>query len=157
MIPAFIIFFIALPLLEIYLLIQVGSWLGALPTIALLILAAALGILLLRWQGFNLARRLRASMARGEPPALEALKSVIILCSGILLLVPGFFTDAIALCLLIPGVRGHLAAQLLSRQGIAPDPQERDPQTHGHGPHTLEGEFRRETPVDSEAGQRRRD
>ena len=104
--PAFIVLFIALPLIEIYLLIQVGSELGALPAIGLLILAAVLGVLLLRWQGFNLARRLRETIARGEPPALEALKSVMILGSGILLLVPGFLTDAIALLLLIPGCVG---------------------------------------------------
>ncbi len=145
MIPAFIFLFIALPLLEIYLMIEVGSELGALPTIALLILAAVLGILLLRWQGFTFAYRLRESMARGEPPALEALKSVMILSSGILLLVPGFFTDAVALLLLIPWVRQRLALWLLSRQGITPQRGPRG-ESAGQGPQTIEGEFRRETP-----------
>lgn len=142
--PAFIVLFIALPLIEIYLLIQVGSELGALPAIGLLILAAVLGVLLLRWQGFNLARRLRETVARGEPPALEALKSVMILGSGILLLVPGFLTDAIALLLLIPWVRRRLALWLLSRHGIAPQQGPNGGTRHSQGSHTIDGEFRRE-------------
>jgi UPF0716 protein FxsA len=144
-IPAFILLFIALPLIEIYLLIEVGSEFGALTAIGLLILAAVLGILLLRWQGFTLARRLRETIARGEPPAMEALKSVTILLSGVLLLLPGFFSDAVALLLLIPGVRQGLALWLLYRYGLA---RQRRPRgdAPGQGPQTIDGEFRREKP-----------
>jgi UPF0716 protein FxsA len=131
--------FIVVPIVEIYVLIKVGSWLGALPTIALIVFGAVLGAFLVRWQGFELLRRVRESLARGELPAMEMLEGVIVLASGILLLVPGFITDIVGLALLIPAVRRRLIARFLTHRGPRPDGP-----GPGRRPYVIEGEFRRE-------------
>lgn len=141
--------FFGLPVIEIYLLIKVGGWLGALPTIFLLVFAAVLGVLLLRQQGFAALQRVRAALAQGQIPAMELLEGMLITLGGVLLLIPGFFTDAIGFLLLFPPVRHGLVRAVLDRVflsrkrpgtpgGDRPDPPR--PQ----GPVTLDGEYKRE-------------
>ena len=100
--------FILVPLVEIYFLIQVGSVIGAIPTIGLVVFTALLGAMLLRFQGMTTLQRTRMSMAAGQVPALEMLEGVLLLFSGVLLLTPGFFTDAIGFAFLIPPLRQAL-------------------------------------------------
>ena len=99
------IIFIALPLLEIYLFIVVGSEIGAFSVIALILLTALLGIFMLKNQGFATMRRFRETVAGGEPPAIALAESFLRLIGGLLLLAPGFFTDAVGLLLLLPLTR----------------------------------------------------
>ncbi len=102
-------------MLEIYLLIQVGESIGALPTIFMVVFTAVLGVALLRWQGLVTLTRVQTAMARGELPAVAMLEGMFLLVAGALLLTPGFFTDAIGFALLIPPLRQFLAQSLIMR------------------------------------------
>lgn len=104
-----------LPLLEIYLLIQVGGVIGALSAIGMCIFTAALGTLLLREQGIQTIRRVQKKIDHGEMPATDVIEGFILLVSGILLLTPGFVTDALGFLCLIPGLRTRIATGLLLR------------------------------------------
>ncbi len=140
-----LILFFAVPLAEIWLLIKVGGWIGAIPTIGLVVFTAVLGALLLRWQGFGLLNRVRAMMARGELPAIEMFEGVVLVASGAMLLTPGFFTDAIGFLLLVPPLRRAAVMWLLSRSLVMNRPPPGS-DAGPRGPRTIEGEFRREDP-----------
>ncbi len=114
---AFLLVFVGAPLTELYLLIEVGSRIGALPTVALCLLTAALGGVLVRWQGIGVMMRLRETMARHEVPAIEMLEGAAILLAGVLLMLPGFVTDTLGLLLLIPPLRQAAIYHLLRRKG----------------------------------------
>ena len=106
--------FLLVPLAEIYLLIQVGSVIGAWPTIALVVGTALLGAALVRSQGFSTIARVRAQLDRNELPALEIFEGLFLLVAGALLLTPGFFTDAIGFACLTPPLRRALIRHFLS-------------------------------------------
>lgn len=110
-----LLIFLIVPVVEIYLLIQVGGILGAWTTIFLVVFTAVLGAWLLRIQGFSTLQRVQNSLTRGEIPAIEMLGGVLLLLSGALLLTPGFFTDAIGFLLLLPAFRHGLVLWFLSR------------------------------------------
>jgi UPF0716 protein FxsA len=95
-----------LPLIEIAGFVWIGPYLGVAPTIAFVVLSALLGMSLLRTQGVATLMRLRASLAAGETPVPTAIDGACRIAAGILLIVPGFFSDALALLLLLPPVRG---------------------------------------------------
>ena len=97
--------FTIIPFIEIYLLIKIGSYLGAFNTVVIVILTAFLGALLARYQGFQTMLRVRESLERGEMPAEELLDALLILLAGIVLLTPGFLTDLAGLMILIPATR----------------------------------------------------
>jgi UPF0716 protein FxsA len=97
--------FSVVPVIEIYLLIKVGKQIGALPTVALLLAISMTGAWLVRHQGFGILRRIQAELAQGRLPAAELLDGAMVLVGGVLLLTPGFFTDALGLLFLIPVTR----------------------------------------------------
>ena len=105
--------FLIVPLIEIYFLIRVGQHIGALSTILLCILTAALGAILLRIQGILTLMRAREKLRQGEIPADNLLEGLILLITGVMLLTPGFFTDAIGFLCLVPSLRSLLALKLL--------------------------------------------
>jgi len=158
MLRLLLILFLTVPLIEIYLLIQVGSVLGALPTVGLIILTAILGAGLLRLQGFATMQRVRQTMARGELPAIEMIEGVVLLFCGALLLTPGFFTDVIGFLGLIPALRRGLILWFLSKGLIQgrmdfnmhargqgrPSGQPGEPDDTGRGHKTIEGQFWRD-------------
>ncbi len=113
-----IILFIAIPIIEIYLLIKIGSVIGAIPTILMIIGTAVLGATLLRMQGISTFQRVQNAMQRGEIPAIEMLEGLILLISGALLLTPGFFTDAIGFAALIPPARRGFIVWALKHSNI---------------------------------------
>jgi len=121
-----ILLFISIPLLEIYLLMSVGRVIGLLPTIFVLAFTAVLGAMLVRTQGRNTWLQIQQSMARGELPATEMLEGVLIMFAGALLLTPGFATDTVGFCFLVPAIRRALIATLI-RQKLASS--SRPPQT----------------------------
>jgi UPF0716 protein FxsA len=129
------------PLVELYFLIKVGGVLGPIPTILLVVFTAVVGVALMRQQGFTTLARVRYGMARGEVPAMEMLEGVIILACGILLLFPGFLTDALGFLGLIPPVRRAVVQLALARAVVRVQTPARRP---GEGPRVIEGEFRRE-------------
>lgn len=100
-----LVLFIAIPIVEIYLLIKVGSIIGAIPTILAIIGTAALGAYLLRMQGISTFNRVQNNLQRGELPAIEMMEGLVLLIAGALLLTPGFFTDILGFAALIPVVR----------------------------------------------------
>jgi UPF0716 protein FxsA len=101
----FFLLLIALPLLELYILIKIGSYLGAFLTIALIIFTALSGLLLARFEGLRTLHQIRHSLSQGIVPAEEMLDSVLIFAGGVLFVIPGVLTDVVALVLLIPFTR----------------------------------------------------
>jgi len=136
-----LLLFLSIPLIEIYLLIQVGEVIGAMPTVLMVVFTAVLGAMLLRVQGLSTLRRVQAVSARGEVPALEMLEGVMLMIGGGLLLTPGFFTDAIGFICLIPPFRQALIRYWIKRYGT---PMNVDPNAAPKGPKTLEGEYWKE-------------
>ena len=136
--------FIFVPLVEIYFLIQVGSVIGAIPTIGLVVFTALLGAMLLRFQGMTTLQRTRLSMAQGQVPAIEMLEGVLLLLAGILLLTPGFFTDAIGFAFLIPPLRQALVLWFIKHSDVQMQARQGPGQGRHRDTHTIEGEYRRD-------------
>jgi UPF0716 protein FxsA len=107
------------PLVEIALFVTVGSAIGLWATLAVVIGTGVLGVWLIRRQGEQAGARLRQAMAARRDPGAGLAETVLGLGSGILLILPGFLTDALGGLLLIPVVRRWLAAALARRAGSA--------------------------------------
>jgi UPF0716 protein FxsA len=107
--------FVVVPLVELYVILQVGEAIGALPTIGLLLLDSIVGALLLRSQGRAVWRRFRAALAAGRPPAREIVDGALIIFGGALLLTPGFVTDVFGMLLLVPPTRAVVRRVLVRR------------------------------------------
>jgi UPF0716 protein FxsA len=107
-----VVLFIVVPIVELYVIIQVGQLIGVWPTLALLLADALLGSLLLRHQGRSAWRRFNAALAEQRFPGREVADGVMIAVGGTLLLTPGFVTDVFGFLLLIPPTRA-LARRLL--------------------------------------------
>lgn len=110
--------FIVIPVVEMWLLIQVGGLIGAWPTIGLVLLTALAGAALLRREGVKTLLRARQQMEQGVLPAAEMLEGMILAISGALLLTPGFATDFFGLLGLIPWSRRALAARILAHAEV---------------------------------------
>lgn len=110
-----LLIFMLVPIVEMWILIEVGGWIGVLPTIALVVLTATLGLSLLKRQGLSTLMRARRKMDEGSIPASELVSGVMIAVGGALLLTPGFVTDAIGFALLIPQTRQWLLLKLVDR------------------------------------------
>ena len=115
-----ILIFIIVPLMEILLLIEIGSRIGTLNTIFIIILTGILGGSMMRHQGFTIIRNIQEDLSQGRMPTGELINGALVLVGGILLLTPGFFTDAVGFVLLIPATRGFIRKkiQLLIRRKI---------------------------------------
>ncbi|AUH33208.1 FxsA family protein [Paracoccus tegillarcae] len=99
------ILFIAIPLIEIGLFIQVGGLIGLWPTLAVVLLTAVIGTALMRSQGSRALAEIQRNISEFRDPSQPMAHGAMILFAGALLLTPGFFTDATGLLLLIPGFR----------------------------------------------------
>jgi UPF0716 protein FxsA len=106
--PLLVLLFIVVPLVELYVIIQVGQAIGVLPTIGLLFLDSVLGAVLLRSQGRAVWMRFNTALAEGRVPARETFDGAMVIFGGALLLTPGFITDIVGLLLLIPPTRAAL-------------------------------------------------
>ena len=115
MLARLLVLFIALPLAEIVLLIEIGSRIGTLATLAILVLTAVLGASLAHREGLKVLWRIRDKMAQGIMPDEELIDGALILAAGIVLLTPGLLTDAAGLLLLVPGSRQALKRRLRAR------------------------------------------
>ena len=100
--------FLLVPLIEIALFIQVGGLIGLFPTLAIVILTAVAGTFLIRSQGMQVMAQLRDTMENMRDPSEPLAHGAMVLFAGALLLTPGFFTDAVGLSLMVPGVRGRI-------------------------------------------------
>ena len=133
MFPLIVVLFLAVPIVEIYLLIQVGQVIGAGWTILLVVLTAVIGVWLLRIQGLSTLTRAQQRLQENQLPAREILEGMALVVAGAFLLTPGFFTDAIGFLLLFPPTRIALVSQVASRmvvtatmQGQSRPPQDGD-------------------------------
>jgi UPF0716 protein FxsA len=111
----FLILFLAIPATEIYLFVAVGGWVGAGPTVLLTFATAVIGVFLARAQGIAVLRRAQASVDRGEAPVQEALDGLALFVAGVLLVIPGFFTDAVGALLLLPIVRQAIGIAAMTK------------------------------------------
>ncbi|MDH5393705.1 MAG: FxsA family protein [Gammaproteobacteria bacterium] len=105
--------FFVIPLIEIYFLVQVGEEIGAGMTVLLVIITAAIGVSLLKQQGLRTLMKANQAMQAGQMPAQEMFDGFLLAVVGVLLVTPGFFTDAMGFLLLIPAVRKILLQTLL--------------------------------------------
>jgi len=148
-------FFIAIPLIEIALFIQVGGYIGVPATIGIVLGTALLGASLLRVQGIQTWQRAEEAMRRGEPPVAEMFDGVFLFAAALLMITPGFFTDCIGITLLIPPLRRRLGRYVAQRiiasgqfqvypggmnpGGMNPGSPQGGPAARGPGP-VIEGE-----------------
>ena len=107
--------FVAVPIVEIALFIEVGSWLGLWPTIAIVVLTALIGTVLVRVQGIRALKKLQKAIETGQNPVGPIAQGAMILAAGLLLLTPGFFTDTLGLALLVPKSRDLIIGWAASR------------------------------------------
>ncbi len=118
-----LILFIALPIAEIYVIVQVGQAIGILPTLAILLLDGFVGAALARSQGQTAWARFNRALSEGRVPARETFDGAMIILGGALLLAPGFITDVVGFLLLIPPtralLRGGVARLALRRVAFA--------------------------------------
>ncbi len=132
--------FLVVPLAEIYVLLEVGSLIGALPTVGAVVLTAVIGAALVRVQGFSTLAQIRESLDRGEVPAVALVEGAFLLVAGALLLTPGFITDAVGFACLCPPLRRFLITEYLLEKLIVAGRRSRRPRDSD----VIEGEFRRE-------------
>ncbi|MCY6383159.1 FxsA family protein [Hoeflea prorocentri] len=144
------------PLAEIGAFIVIGREIGVFWTLAMVFFTAVLGSILLRVQGFGLVRRIQQEMEAGRVPGRELVHGVMIMIAGVLLLTPGFITDAIGFLLFVPAIRDAGWAMIKSRftvvhaGGFGSRGFERD--RKGSGPGTIdldEADFKRDPDPDS--------
>lgn len=143
----FLFLFIALPLIEIYFMIQIGSEIGAFVAIALTVFTAIFGLFLVRLQGLSVLFRVRDSMDQGEIPAIEMLEGASLMLAGVMLFLPGFLTDSLGFILLIPPLRRSILLFYLKKSGMRPAhrPSAADTEAERQGrPRIIEGEYRRD-------------
>jgi UPF0716 protein FxsA len=113
-----LLLFIAMPIIEMWLLISVGAEIGALATIGLVLATALIGAGLLRHQGLQTLWSVQRKLAEGQMPAREIFSGIILAVSGALLLTPGFVTDALGFAALVPGLRDQLAVLIMHKMVV---------------------------------------
>ncbi|MCG9563900.1 membrane protein FxsA [Photobacterium sp. ZSDE20] len=161
MFPILLLLFIFVPIIEIGLFIQVGGFLGLWPTIALVLITAFVGASLVRSQGIQTLMSVQGRLQQGEMPAQQILEGVMLAVAGVLLLTPGFMTDALGMLVLLPAPRAMIAKKMMEKMvvknmsggfhaggqagfGQGPfgqDPFNRDPFEQSKDGNTFEGEF----------------
>ncbi|MCK5729104.1 MAG: FxsA family protein [Methylococcales bacterium] len=138
-----LLFFLVIPFIEIFWILQLGGFVGWFPTSLLVIFTAVLGTWLLRKQGFATWSRFQQTVSKGEVPASEMVEAALLLVGGAFLLTPGFFTDAIGFAFLIPQTRQKVAHYILKKYLVQPlggSPFKNTESQH----QTLDGEYKRE-------------
>jgi UPF0716 protein FxsA len=120
-----LLLFTVVPLVELFLLVKLGTVIGIGPTVLIVICTGVLGAALARWQGLGVLRRVSDDLAQGRLPADALIDGLLILIAGAVLLTPGLITDALGFVLLVPQgralVRRTVAARL-ERRTVVEDP-----------------------------------
>ena len=137
--PLLFLIFLLVPVLEIYLLIEIGNLIGAVWTVTAVVGTAALGAGLVRRQGLAALARFRSATQVGELPAVTIIEGLALLVAGALLLTPGFFTDLVGFLLLTPPLRQFLVSRWLAGRVVTPV----GGTPSGQAPGVLDGESRR--------------
>lgn len=111
---ALLLLFITMPIVEMLVLFEVGGAIGPLPTVGLVLLTAVVGLSLLKRQGMSTLLNAQEKLKSGELPVNELASGIFLAVGGALLLTPGFVTDTIGFCCLIPGLRQLLIGRLVT-------------------------------------------
>lgn len=153
------VLFLAVPIVEIALFIQVGGLIGLWPTLAIVILTAVIGTGLMRSQGSHAWAEVQSSFNELRDPTRPLAHGVMILIAGMLLLTPGFFTDSVGLLLLLPGVRDavmrYVAARIrVSRVEMGHATMRREPHRPPYGDGVIDGDYVVEDDARPQAGAR---
>ena len=109
-----VLLFIVVPIAELFVIIQVGEWIGVVPTLLLLLLDAVAGSWLLKHQGRSAWRRFNQALAERRLPAKEVADGFLVILGGSLLIAPGFITDVFGILFLLPPTRA-VARRILHR------------------------------------------
>jgi UPF0716 protein FxsA len=133
--------FVAVPMIEIALFIQVGGFIGLWWTLAIVLATAVAGSLLVRMQGALALAQLRGSLQELRDPTEPIAHGALILFAGALLLTPGFFTDTVGLLLLVPAVRSSVLRFLASRVRVERFTVGMPPRREQHRPDVIDGDF----------------
>ncbi|GAA5191464.1 FxsA family protein [Ferrimonas gelatinilytica] len=145
--PLFLLF-VVVPVAEIYVLVSVGSVLGAFNTIALVLLTALLGASLVRSQGLATLMDVQQRLSRGEMPGQQIIEAMLLALAGVLLVTPGFVTDFFGLLILTPVTRApiaryvmtHMQVRMVARGAGGFEPRRPGDAQSGN---TIEGDFER--------------
>jgi UPF0716 protein FxsA len=117
-----VIAFVIVPIIEIYLIVQVDAVIGGWETLGLLVLDSVIGAWLVRREGFSILARVQGALGRGDLPTNELIDGMLVLFAGALMLTPGFLTDGLGFVLLLPPtramVRNILKARFAGRVGV---------------------------------------
>lgn len=138
------LFFLIVPFVEIYLLLQLGDIVGVFPTVLFVVFTAVLGAWLLKRQGFATWQRFQTNLAQGEIPAYEMIEGPILLVGGALLLTPGFFTDVLGFACLIPQARRKFVQYIIENHLINKQTGSPFQQTAQQPDNVIEGEFKKD-------------
>ena len=138
------LFFLIVPFVEIYVLLEVGSLIGAFPTIFLVVFTAVLGAWLLRRQGFATWLRFQTNLQQGVIPAYEMIEGPILLVGGALLLTPGFFTDILGFACLIPSIRRKVAQYVIENYLLKAETASAFRKQSSFSDGAIEGEFKKQ-------------
>ena len=136
MFPLILVLFLVVPIVELYVIVQVAGGIGVLETLGLLIVVSIVGAWLVKAQGIGLIRRVQAKLAAGEMPGKELVDGALILFAGALMLTPGFVTDTVGLLLLLPPTRAIVRTFVMKRFSVMADAQVA---SFGFGPGTGRG------------------
>ena len=139
----FLLLLLAVPVGEVFIFLEVGSVIGTWPTIGLIVGTAVAGGMILRWQGLQTLARARRQLAENRLPVAEMAEGAALALSAVLLLTPGFFTDALGTLLLFPPLRRSLLRRLIARH--APHARQTGtgagPASGADGARVIEGEY----------------
>jgi UPF0716 protein FxsA len=106
---------VALPFVELAVLVQVAGSIGVLDTLGLLVVVSIGGVWLAKWAGLGVVNRMRRTQAAGEVPSRELMDGALILLAAVLLVIPGFVTDVVGILLLLPPLRAGVRTLALKR------------------------------------------
>lgn len=123
--------FTLIPVLELWLLLRIGAWLGAGATVALVVLTGIVGATLARREGVHAWSAVQAELSAGRLPGRKLLEALLVLLAGIVLVTPGVLTDAAGLLLLVRPLRGRFVRKLEERYRRTLDTPSGDPPTEG--------------------------
>lgn len=144
--------FLAVPLIEIALFIVIGGWLTLWPTLGLVLLSGICGLALIRWQAQRVVPTLRHDMDAMKDPLSPLAHGGLIFLGGVLLVVPGFFSDALGLSLMLPIVRTtviHWIGRRVNVQAFAMRQGAQSPEGRADGGPVIDGEFIELDPADA--------
>ena len=128
----FLLLLISIPLIEIYLFIKIGSYIGAFNTVSLILITAIVGIIYARYEGFNTLRSGMSQLIKNQIPIYEIISGAALTFAALLLILPGFATDLIGLILIFPPTR-KLVLKIFSKKYTSKNQKEDD---------FIEGEFK---------------